>query len=312
GGRGDGHNQLTANAVTLGGESLTVLYAGGLDDGHDSRTLNAASLAGTSLAVLFAGGPGDGHDHRPLYGQTLNGAMLMLYGGGPDDGHDSRLLAAGDLNGNSLAVLYTGGSGDGHSHAERLLSFIPFPLTLVRFDATDHGTYVLLEWETEDEIDTDFFTIQKTRDGLALTEAGNLAAAGYTVPGERRNYQLRDEDPWTGTTLYRLRTTDFDGAEAFSDFVSLSRAGDSSQWDFDLYPNPSTGTHFQIRPGASAGRLEIQVFDKIGRLIVEKVVPAGTPVDRINLPNRLPPGSYLIRATDAGGQTRVKVLLVGR
>ena len=312
GGRDDGQDQLTVNAVTLGGESLAVLYAGGPDDGHDVRRLHLAALNGASLDVVFAGGSGDGHDYFSVYDQSPGGTTLMLYGGGPGDGHDRRIMAASDPNGNSLAVLYTGGSGDGHSQADRLLSFIPFPLTLVRFDATDHGTYVLLEWETEDEVDTDYFTVQRTTDGLDLTEVGNLAAAGFTTPGERRSYQLRDEEPLSGTSYYRLRVTDFDGAASFSDLVAVDRTDATAGWDFTLYPNPGTGTHFFLAPAGLAGRLEVTVFDSQGkRLAVETVVGDGGEQE-IVLPRRLPPGTYVIRATDDRGRARVKLLLVGR
>ncbi len=311
GGRGDGHDRTTAATVTLAGQSLTVLFAGGAGDGHDYLTLGGAALDGTSLAVIYAGGQDDGHDNRILYEQSLNGALLMLYAGGAGDGHERYIMPASTLDGNSLSVVYGGGFGDGYGDANNILAFIPLPLTLISFDATDHGDYVLLEWVTEDEVDTELFTIQKTVSGLNIVAVGNLAAAGYTPPGERRNYHLRDDDPWSGTTLYRLRTTDFDGVVAFSDFVSLTRKAQAGNWDFDLFPNPSTGTYFNLRPSAKAGDLRVQIFDAAGKAVATKSLTQGTADQTINLDRRLPPGAYVIRATDKLGRSRTKILLVG-
>ncbi|WP_116108913.1 T9SS type A sorting domain-containing protein [Lewinella sp. IMCC34191] len=312
GGRGDGHDRQLAAASTLTGNLLTVLYAGGPADGFDQELLPGVTAGGGSVTALYTGGTGDGHTRFATYALNPGGTALMLYAGGAGDGHDRSFIAASGLTGTSLAMLYGGGIGDGHSQAERVLSFIPFPLTLVRFDATDHGTYILLEWETEDEVDTDYFTVQRTTDGSKLDEVGNLAAAGFTLPGERRTYSLQDDAPLSGTSYYRLRVTDFDGALTFSDFVPIQRGAEATNWDFVLYPNPGTGTHFQLRPDQGAGPLTVEVYDNQGRKLTETTVPAGTQDEQIVFPRRLPPGSYLIRATDGAGRSRVKVLLVGR
>ena len=312
GGRGDGHDRQLLAASTLTGNSLTVLYAGGPADGFDLEFLPGVTSGGASVSALYTGGSGDGHTRFATYALNPGGTALTLYAGGAGDGHDRSFIAASGLSGTSLAMLYGGGFGDGHTEATNLLGFIPLPLTLVRFDATDHGTYVLLEWETEDEVDTDYFTVERTTDGVGLTEIGNLAAAGYTPPGERRTYSLPDDTPLSGTSYYRLRVTDFDGALSFSDFVAVNRESEAADWDFTLYPNPSTGTHFQLQPDAGAGRLNVQVFDNQGRRLTETPVPAGSQEQEIIFPRRLPPGSYVIRATDEAGRSRVKVLVVGR
>ena len=315
GGTGDGHDYSRTTQSDLAGvpAGIRPLYGGGPGDGHDRARFNAGYLEGGSLTVLYGGGRGDGHDHRLYSAAGLNGSsLLVLYGGGSGDGHDQSLYPAAGLDGSSLLALFAGGSGDGHDVAILLSATIPLPLTLVRFDATDHGTYVLLEWETEDEVDTDYFTVERTADGVDVTEVGQLAAAGYSAPGERRAYQLRDETPWTGTRYYRLRVTDFDGAASFSDLVAVNRTGATAEWDFSLYPNPGTGTHFYLAPAGLAGRLEVTVFDSQGKRLAVETIDGDGGDQEIVLPRRLPPGTYVIRATDDRGHVRVKLLLVGR
>ena len=63
------------------------------------------------------------------------------------------------------------------------------------------GDSVIVRWQTENERDTDFFTVERTKGGRTFTEAGSEPAAGYTIAGERTEYQLLDVDPYEGDVL---------------------------------------------------------------------------------------------------------------
>ncbi|PPK87092.1 putative secreted protein (Por secretion system target) [Neolewinella xylanilytica] len=312
GGRGDGHDGRTIYATSLGGPSLAMLYAGGPGDGHDRGEQGAVAVDGRSLQILYAGGAGDGHDRIVLTGTTIAGEPLLLYAGGAGDGHDQDLLTQTALGGTAvLNALYTGGTGSGFDHAV-YFGAVAVPLKLISFTATDYGTYALLEWETEAEVETDYFTVQKIAEGTGPEEVGNVAAAGFTAPGERRGYRMQDPEVATGTSHYRLQFHDLQGRTTVSDFIPLTRSAATPDWDFTLYPNPNEGTHFNLRPTVGTDRLALTIYDAGGRQLLETTVAAGTPDLRITLQHRLSPGSYLIRATDAAGRTRTKFLVVGR
>lgn len=222
GGSGDGfdRNAFTAN---LSGQSVTGLFMGGSGDGFDQAAA-AGALNGQSLAGLFSGGAGDGFDQYTFAGD-LNGAMFSLYAGGAGDGFDE---ASGNfaLNGQSLAVLYAGGAGDGFD-TELYLGVLPLPLTLISFDAFPRKDFVLLQWVTEDEVATDFFTIEKTQDGRDFVVVGDTDAAGESEPGERLHYEMEDGAPYNGTSFYRLQTTDLDGAISLSHLVEVNYSSDA-------------------------------------------------------------------------------------
>jgi hypothetical protein len=161
GNSGDGFDQDIAN-VSLGGVSLNVLFGGSAGDGFDREAANFA-LNGTSIAGLYGGGVGDGFDQR-LAALALDGTNFeALFGGGLGDGFD-RNIGAFALSGQDLSILYGGGAGDGFD-VELFDGVIPLPLTLISFDAFPEDNFVLLRWVTEDEVSTDFFTIEKTQDG---------------------------------------------------------------------------------------------------------------------------------------------------
>ena len=160
---------------------------------------------------------------------------------------------------------------------------------------------------------TDFFTIEKTRDGRDFAWVGEELAAGFSEPGERIYYEMEDHDPYLGTSFYRLKTTDLDGAISLSHLVEVNYST-ARDWDFQLFPNPNTGRHFSLQPeGLEPGELlQLEVLDANGRrLFVDKMEVGGVSSHRFDMADRLPPGSYLIRAAHAELGMLAKILIVG-
>lgn len=312
GGNGDGFDR-TVTSVTLSGDNANQLYGGGDGDGFDESVVQV-TLDGSTLAAIFGGGDGDGFDveamSKALDGQTVEG----LFGGGPGDGFDARLVSV-VVSGETLAELFGGGRGDGFDAAFYAGS-IPLPLDLISFDAFPEQGYVLLKWATENEQATDFFTIEKTTDGLGFAEVGNTDAAGYSEPGERLVYEMKDDEPYQGRSFYHLKTTDFDGMVSLSHLVEVQYAEtEGADWNFTLFPNPNTGRHFSVRTeGMSAGEeVTVEVFDVNGRaLFTETYLESPGDAFRFDLASRLTSGSYLVRVVTPKGGSQAKILLVGR
>lgn len=310
GGSGDGFDRDVVTRV-LSGDNVNQLFGGGSGDGFD-RAVVQLTLSGTALAELYGGGPGDGFD-RSVANLTLNGQQLAeLFGGGPGDGFDTRRISVA-ISGEDFAALYGGGGGDGFD-AVFFAGSIPLPLTLISFDAIAGKDFVLLKWVTENEMATDFFTIEKTRDGLRFDPVGDTDAAGQSEPGERLHYEMQDDEPYQGTSFYRLKTTDFDGFISLSYLVEVAFS-DADGWGFTLFPNPNTGQHFSIRTeGLEAGELlHLEVFDASGRaLFSEQYRQAPNEAFRFDLAARLATGTYLVRLRNTEGGSQAKLLLVGR
>lgn len=308
GGSGDGYDR-NGGSFAPGGQSLVGLFGGGDGDGYTGQRA-ALTPGGAPLAQLYGGGDGDGFARLTAV-ELLGVAMTMLYGGGPGDGFD-RQAASLALDGQHLAGLFSGGPGDGGDQAN-FFGILPLPLTLISFDAFPEDEFVLLRWVTEDEVDTDFFTIEKTRDGRAYDWVGETAAAGYSVPGEQLSYTMRDTDPYAGTSYYRLKTTDFDGTISWSHLVEVQYTA-REEWDFTLFPNPNTGRHFNLRLNGldSEESVQLEVIDASGRTLLRQALTTGhRDALRFDLDNRLAPGSYLIRLTHPLRGAQSKLLIVG-
>lgn len=83
------------------------------------------------------------------------------------------------------------------------------PIQLVGFTVQcDNGT-ALIKWTTATETNNDYFTIERTTDGITYDSVGTVKGAGNSIFDI--NYQFTDKNPVNGTSYYRLTQTSFDG-----------------------------------------------------------------------------------------------------
>ena len=52
------------------------------------------------------------------------------------------------------------------------------PVDLLFFNVTQQGNTVLLEWETNSEVNNDLFTIERSLDGLTFNEIDTVSGSG--------------------------------------------------------------------------------------------------------------------------------------
>lgn len=112
------------------------------------------------------------------------------------------------------------------------------PVELVRFDATKTAEYVICNWETASEINCDYFTIERSSNGVDFYPIGQMDGAGTS--NQPHTYTLYDSSPINeGISYYRLIQTDFDGTITYSETKSINFSANS---DITIVPNPSNGT----------------------------------------------------------------------
>lgn len=96
---------------------------------------------------------------------------------------------------------------------------ISLPIELLAFEAHLQGEAIMLHWQTASELENDFFTLEKSKDGVVFAPIASLPGAGTTL--ETQTYQYVDQDAWKGKNFYRLKQTDFSGAFSFSAIIEV-------------------------------------------------------------------------------------------
>lgn len=164
----------------------------------------------------------------------------------------------------------------------------PMPISLLSFQAKiQNNQEVLIDWVTAAEINNDFFTVEKSTDGVSWQVLTYVNGSGTT--SQSKYYSVIDTDPFEGISYYRLKQTDFDGTFEYFTPVSIYFERNSEE-RFTLYPNPNNG-NFHIDYQGDKD-VELRIFDMQGRVIYTSVL-SGRNITSVNLP-QLPGGLYTV------------------
>ncbi len=96
----------------------------------------------------------------------------------------------------------------------------PLPVKLLYFDALSKDGQVQLKWATGQEVNNDYFQVERSADGQAFLPLSN-PVPGVGTTEELQRYELMDESPLPGLSYYRLKQVDFDGRFEYSDVLSV-------------------------------------------------------------------------------------------
>jgi len=138
-------------------------------------------------------------------------------------------------------------------------STLPIELTYFIITPNDEKK-VELNWQTTSEINNDFFTIERSKNGTDWEERIQIDGAGNS--SSSLNYSAIDSHPSLGISYYRLMQTDFNGQFEYADIRSVNIERQESS-KIEIYPNPVNN---QIKIYANSTELEdIAIYNTIGQ-----------------------------------------------
>lgn len=94
------------------------------------------------------------------------------------------------------------------------------PIELISFTAKYKGNYNEIKWSTETETSNNYFTIEKSQDGINFTEVTQIKGAGNSTEQLSYSYDDYNLEPPT-LVYYRLSQTDYNGATKYFNIVSV-------------------------------------------------------------------------------------------
>lgn len=174
--------------------------------------------------------------------------------------------------------------------------FIPvtdlLPIELLSFTVELKSASVELTWITASEQNNDYFTIERSADGVVWETVETLPGAGDSY--ENLMYQTVDRSPLPGQSYYRLKQTDFDGQFSYSDIKPVSIGAVAAQ-QMQLFPNPTNG---QITmDGVSGGIKSIAIFNALGQRVDTQILISAQSDTRLLVDmSTLPSGIYTVNA----------------
>lgn len=178
----------------------------------------------------------------------------------------------------------------------------PLPIELLTFDAEVNGGVVEVAWTTVSETNNDFFTVERTLDGIHFEVVGTIDGAGNSTG--LLNYMFVDVNPYTTVSYYRLKQTDHDGHVSYSKLQEVNFE-EQTDLSFTVYPNPSDGNTFNLVLNSDRSEdVLFNVQDMYGNIVYSEeiaLIRNSENVYPVNLSQQLIQGIYMITVTSSKG-----------
>lgn len=95
------------------------------------------------------------------------------------------------------------------------------PIELISFSANQFSNANKIVWEVASEKDNDYFTVERSLDGIQWDEVQRVSGQGT---GGQKRYAIMDFDFQKTVNYYRLRQTDYDGEVEFSKVITVDNS----------------------------------------------------------------------------------------
>ena len=142
---------------------------------------------------------------------------------------------------------------------------VVLPIRLLSFKGKNADGANVIDWATSSEENNAYFTLERSKDGDSFEKIAQREGAGNS--SVTLNYQVIDENPLTGVNYYRLRMTDTQGMNTYSDIISVY-SSTGKMIDFQgIHPNPTTGNVFADFYVNVNTTLSVEIRDLTGKYV---------------------------------------------
>ena len=151
-------------------------------------------------------------------------------------------------------------SGETEDYTVQILpGFLPINLVSFFGKSASFGNWLI--WQTETELESSHFVLEKSEDGGSFE-----SMAIIPVKGSGSEYTHFDSEPFMHT-YYRLKMVDLDGSVSQSNIINIKRLQEYIG-TFTLFPNPSNGQTTLECELESDGTIQLHFTNLIGQTML--------------------------------------------
>jgi len=265
-------------SLTAGTWQITVNGVGGCTLSAPNQGVQASVFTGTSGALV-----NQGNSANPIP---------------PGGSYTSPVIT---VNAGSCAFLMIDGfAGDACNYSVTLTNITGGCIILATefngFNAYRKDESVKLSWETLSESNNEFFTIERSFDGVnfvKITEMPGIGDHNYAY-----TYNFEDNYVRGQQVYYRLSETDRDGKTEILAMKHLVGTDVIDPNYFFVYPNPSTNSfNIEFSNPLQETTAAIEIYDLSGKLFIRREMLVMNGMNNIEIiTTDLPEGNYIIKA----------------
>ena len=179
----------------------------------------------------------------------------------------------------------------------------PLPIELLYFNAVLlNNQMVSVEWTTVVELNNDFFTVERSSNGVDFEIVATIPGAGNS--NVELNYSFLDDEPLKGVSYYRLEQTDYDGSYTYSPIAVINREDISL---VTMYPIPAVGSLTLLVHSSLETNMRVEIIDIIGRKVLKSEIALQEGGNEFFLDiSDITSGMYLLNLTTKSGQYNIQ------
>jgi len=220
-----------------------------------------------------------------------NNSYILLRWNDPNDPQNDCHFAIDDV----LVIFFTNQTVASNIGCSTL------PIELTNFTAKYNYKAVNINWTTANELNNNYFEVERSKDGINFEIISNLKAKGNS--NQIINYKDFDTQPLKGISYYRLKQTDNDGTFTYSKIEVINT---EKPLEFTVAPNPTNTGEILINSEYNPNtENKIEVLDYTGKLLLEEKVSSSSTLLKLN---QFAKGIYLIRVSIDGNFSYKKII----
>jgi Secretion system C-terminal sorting domain len=271
--------QSIVPTISIPGD-ITFSWTAATDPNPSDNTIGYMILRNTSNTFTA---PVDGTSYT--VGATLGGATVMseINSSGTVSYTDNSVTAgncyyyrvyafryvADQLTGTAFSASTSRGRAYNQTNFVFVDCLVVLPIELLSFTAVyDNYSSVNIEWQTASETNNDFFTIERSADAIYFEVVEKMIGAGNST--QLLTYKTIDASPLQGTSYYRLKQTDFNGASSYSNIAPITINDQQTNSIEKIYPNPANDQLNILFQQEIDESFHLKLMNSIGEIIFVK------------------------------------------
>ncbi|MFN0257172.1 T9SS-dependent choice-of-anchor J family protein [Pedobacter ureilyticus] len=179
------------------------------------------------------------------------------------------------------------------------------PVKFENFTAKQEGAAVILRWSTASESNNNYFTVERSTDGVKFEKVKDVASNGNA--NQKNTYSAIDNNPKQGRNYYRLKQTDLNGDVSYFTEVRVVNILDGNA-GLLIYPNP-VKDKVTINYVSTSSNIGLSLISNDGRLIFKSKGSVKSLEQQLNSKiASIPNGLYIVSFTENGKSHREKLV----
>ncbi len=154
------------------------------------------------------------------------------------------------------------------------------PIHLLDFTAKEMGDNIGLYWTTAQEINTNYFEVEHSIDGIAFKTIQTVFSK-YHNSNVKTDYSVVDDNPNAGINFYRIKETGYDGKISFSNIISVDKNVAIAK--LIVHPNPVKELLHINYNSKKEEDVVCKIYSSEGREIKQLIIHLGKDNNDINI-----------------------------